>query len=72
MSVKEEKRAFVEQFLEPMLKDTDSKIVSVVYDKTPMYAEAVTVTWDNGNAKTANVTYDSKLAIVKDVLKQIF
>lgn len=78
--IKQAKAEYVEQYLKPALVNLDAQIVDVEYtvdgaDPEGMYSEAVVVTFEGngGNqwTKTANVSWDSKLGIWKDVTKQI-
>lgn len=70
---KKEKADFVMNHLEPLLRDIDSRITSVSYIVTDGGNEQVAITWENKgqleDAVIINVTYDSKAALVMDVIK---
>lgn len=70
MDVYEEKRKFVEGHLKPLLMAADSSITDIVYD-CRYYMETVRV-YENECYREANVSMDSKIAIVKDVIRQIY
>lgn len=67
----ENKKEFVEQYLQPMIKEADSRIESVTYRKSE-YDELVDVEYLGGVSFCVCVTADSKQAIVKDVLRGIW
>lgn len=74
--VKEQKREYVEKYLAPALIEMGAGIMAVEYtvdgnDPDGMFSEAVVVTFEHGGTRTANVSWDSCLAIFKDVAKQI-
>ena len=66
------KAQFVEQHLSPLLVAAEVGICDAKYHKNAFgYDEVVVVTFDSGTAVPCNVTWDSKIAIVRDVLKQL-
>lgn len=67
----ENKKEFVEKYLQPMIKEADSRIESVTYRKSE-YDELVDVEYIGGFIFCVCVTADSKEAIVKDVLRGIW
>lgn len=67
----ENKKEFVEKYLQPMIKGADSRIESVTYRKSE-YDELVDVEYIGGFIVCVCVTADSKQAIVKDVLRGIW
>lgn len=67
----ENKKKFVEKYLQPMIKAADSTVKSVTYRK-PVFDEIVVVEYIGGATFRVCVTCDSKQAIVKDVLKEIW
>lgn len=67
----EHKKEFVEKYLQPMIKEADSRIESVTYRKSE-YDELVDVEYKGGFSFFVCVTADSKEAIVKDVLRGIW
>ena len=67
----ENKKEFVEKYLQPMIKQADSTVKSVKYRKTG-YDEIVDVEYIGGLSFCVCVTADSKQAIVKDVLRRIW
>lgn len=67
----ENKKEFVEKYLQPMIKQADSRIELVTYRKSE-YDELVDVEYRGGFSFCVCVTADSKEAIVKDVLKEIW
>lgn len=71
--IQREKQTFVMEYLEPLLRAIDQRISSVTYVAYD-YKEVVRIAWTDksGNLKDATevcVTYDSKAAIVQDVIK---
>lgn len=67
----ENKKEFVEKYLQPMIKQADSIVESVTYRKSE-YDEMVIVEYIGGATFRVCVTCDSKQAIVKDVLRGIW
>lgn len=67
----ENKKEFVEKYLQPMIKAADSAVKSVTYRK-PVFDEIVVVEYIGGATFRVCVTCDSKQAIVKDVIKEIW
>ena len=67
----ENKKEFVEKYLQPMIKQADSRIESVTYRKS-VFDEIVDVEYLGGVSFCVCVTADSKEAIVKDVLRGIW
>lgn len=67
----ENKKEFVEKYLQPMIKQADSRIESVTYRKSE-YDELVDVEYISGFSFCVCVTADSKQAIVTDVLRVIW
>ena len=72
-----DKHRFVQDKLAPLLEEIDPDIVSVNYVAVFQGSclkeasfEQVDINYPNGK-RIINVTMDSKLAIVKDVLKQL-
>lgn len=70
--MKENKKEFVEKYLQPMIKKADSTIKSVTYRKSAVFDEIVEVEYIGGLSFCVCVTADSKQAIVKDVLRGIW
>ena len=69
--MKENKKEFVEKYLQPMIKQADSTVKSVTYRKS-VYYEMVVVEYIGGATFRVRITCDSKQAIVKDVLREIW
>ena len=69
--MREDKKEFVEKYLQPMIKQADSTIKSCTYRKSG-FDEIVDVEYIGGLSFCACVTADSKQAIVKDVLRGIW
>ena len=69
--MKENKKEFVEKYLQPMIKEADSTVKSVTYRKS-VFDEIVDVEYIDGFGFCVCVTADSKRAIVKDVLREIW
>lgn len=69
--MKENKKEFVEKYLQPMIKEADSAVKSVTY-RDPVYGEMVVVEYIGGATFRVCITCDSKQAIVKDVLREIW
>lgn len=69
--MKENKKEFVENYLQPMIKEADSTVNSVTYRKSA-FDEIVDVEYIGGLSFCVCVTADSKRAIVKDVLRKIW
>lgn len=67
----ENKKEFVEKYLQPMIKEADSTVKAVTYRKSE-YNELVDVEYIGGFSFCICVTADSKQAIVKDVLRRIW
>lgn len=65
------KKEFVEKYLQPMMKQADSRIKAVTYHQS-VYDETVTVEYKGGTSFCVCVTADSKQAIVKDVFRGIW
>lgn len=68
--MREDKKEFVEKYLQPMIKAADSTVKAVTYHKNG--DEMVAIEYIGGVSFCINVTADSKTAIVKDVLKRIW
>lgn len=64
----ENKKEFVEKYLQPMIKEADSTVKAVTYHKSE-YDELVSVEYKHGVMLWICVTCDSKKAIVTDVLR---
>lgn len=69
--MKENKKEFVEKYLQPMIKEADSTVNSVTYRKSA-FNEIVDVEYIGGLSYCVCVMADSKQAIVKDVLREIW
>lgn len=69
--MKENKKEFVEKYLQPMIKKADSDVTAVTYRNSP-YEEIVVVEYIGGATFRVRVACDSKQSIVKDVLKEIW
>lgn len=69
--MKENKKEFVEKYLQPMIKQADSTVKSVTYHKS-VSDEMVAIEYLGGVSFCVCVTADSKQAIVKDVLREIW
>lgn len=69
--MKENKKEFVEKYLQPMIKAVDSTVKAVTYRKSA-FDEIVDVEYIGGLSFCVCVTADSKRAIVKDVLREIW
>lgn len=67
----ENKKEFVEKYLQPMIKQADCRIESVTYRKTE-YDELVDIEYIGGFSFCVCVTADSNEEIVKDVLRRIW
>lgn len=65
---KENKPAFVERYLKPLMIALQVGIANVVYRKTDEHDEIVTLIYENGYTTDVNVTADSLSAIVRDVM----
>lgn len=66
---KEDKPAFVEKYLKPLVVALQIGIANVVYRKTSEHDEIVTLIYENGYTTDKNVTADSLSAIVRDVIE---
>lgn len=69
------KQEWVHNTLRPCLIAMDFEITDVEYQVVwsidgKYYNETVTITFESGATRIANVTGDSKIAILKDVVKQ--
>ena len=69
--MKEDKKEFVEKYLQLMIKEADSTVKSVTYRKSA-FDEIVDVEYIGGLSFCVCVTADSKQEIVKDVLRGIW
>ena len=69
--MREDKKEFVENYLQPMIKEADITVKSVTYRKSG-FDEIVDVEHIGGLSFCVCVTADSKQAIVKDVLRGIW
>jgi len=69
--MRENKKEFVEKYLQQMIKQADSTVKSVTYRKSGL-DEIVDVEYIGGLSFCVCVTADSKQAIVKDVLRGIW
>lgn len=69
--MKENKKEFVEKYLQPMIKEADSTVNSVTYRKSA-FDEIVDVEYIGGLSYCVCITCDSKQAIVKDVSREIW
>ena len=69
--MRENKKEFIEKYLQPMIKQADSTVKSVTYRKSA-FDEIVDVEYIGGLSFCVCVTADSKQAIVKDVLRGIW
>ena len=65
------KAHYVSAYLSPLLYAADHSIVCAGYKIDSNGTETVTITYNNGHNVTVNVTANSLLAIVKDVIKAI-
>lgn len=68
---KEDKPAFVEKYLKPLVVALQIGIANVVYRKSDKYDEIVTLIYENGYTTDVNVTADSLSAIVRDVMTRL-
>lgn len=66
-----EKSLFINRFVKPMLKAADSDIIDVVYQNSKLNGEYVHIYSKGGSKTTINVTADSPLMMVKDILDAI-
>lgn len=66
---KENKPEFVEKYLKPLVVALGVGVVNVVYRKTSEYNESVTLFYESGYTVVKDVTADSLLALVRDVIK---
>ena len=70
--MKEDKQAICDEFLKALWKTRDGRdVVSLNYIKTDV-EEIVAVTFSNGYTKTANVACDSGIAMIHDIIRQVF
>lgn len=67
----ENKKEFVEKYLQPMIKAADSTVKAVTYYKAA-FDEMVAVEYLGGMSFCVCITADSNQAIVKDVLRRIW
>ena len=68
-----DKEKFVKDYLSPLIVAALGNVIDVRYTNTGSY-EIVTVIWDDGKAVreiNVNVTGDSLLAVVKDVVGRL-
>lgn len=68
-----EKEKFVKDYLKPLIVAAMGNVVDVRYTFTGSY-EIVTVIWDDGEEvreENVNVSHDSLLAVVKDVVGRL-
>lgn len=63
-----EKSLFINRFVKPMLKAADGDIIDVVYQNSKLNGEYVHIYSKCGGKNTVNVTADSPLMMVKDIL----
>ena len=70
----ENKQQILNLFLKTIKETRHCKdIKALEYKKdTEYYKETVTIKFDNGKEKTVNVTADSGLAMIEDVLKRLW
>lgn len=66
---KENKPEFVEKYLKPLVVALQIGIANVVYRKSDKYDEIVTLFYESGYTVVKDVTADSLLALVRDVIK---
>ena len=70
----DEKRAFIQEKLLPLVQAIDSHIMDMTYHllaRSPYDLEYVTIVWNNADDQRVYVTGDSLLAIAKDVLGKL-
>lgn len=63
----ENKAEFVEKYLKPLLIATNVEVIDAVYEKQG-YEEIVRITFLGGGTRVKNVSYDSLIALSRDVL----
>lgn len=66
-----EKSLFINRFVKPMLKAADSNIIDVVYQNSKLNGEYVHIYSKCGGKNTVNVTADSPLMVVSDIVKHL-
>lgn len=66
-----EKSLFINRFVKPMLKAADGDIIDVVYQNSKLNGEYVHIYSKGGSKKTVNVTADSPLMVVSDIVKPL-
>lgn len=71
VSEREDKPAFVEKYLKPLLAALRLDIANAVYRKTSAHDEIVTVIYENGYTVDIDVTADSLSALTRDVLQKL-
>ena len=69
---KEDKAEIAQAFAEVLKQTRDyADLRSLEYIKEANGEETVVATFDNGKTKTANVSYDSGIAMISDIMRQI-
>lgn len=69
----EQKAIFVQNYLQPMLQSIErADIKSAVYTKDEASNECVAITFNNDYKINVNVSLDSELALVYDVMKALY
>ena len=66
-----EKSLFINRFVKPMLKAADNNIIDIVYQNSKLNGEYVHIYLKGGNKTTVNVTADSPLMVVSDIVKHL-
>lgn len=67
----EDKPAFVEKYLKPLLVALRLDIANAVYRKTSAHDEIVTIIYESGYTVDIDVTADSLSALTRDVIKKL-
>ena len=66
-----EKSLFINRFVKPLLKAADENVIDVIYQNTKLNGEYVHIYTKSGLKQIVNVTADSPLMTVKDILKAL-
>lgn len=66
---KQRRERFVEKYLKPLIVAMGLDIINVIYRTDGEYNESVTLFYESGYTVVKDVTADSLLALVRDVIK---
>lgn len=66
-----EKSLFINRFVKPLLKAADENVIDVIYQNTKLNGEYVHIYTKSGGKQTVNVTADTPLMMVSDIVKNL-